>query len=85
MSALHSLLDPRWTTGCPIYTRGEVIGDTLVHCVGVPFVYWAATLLVETATKRLCNVRALSVFCSTAAMQLQTRAVTTTTAVRLPA
>ena len=55
--ALHSLLDPP-CAGCPIYTRGEVIGDTLVHCVGVPFVYWAATLLVETATQRLGNVRA---------------------------
>jgi len=45
-------------TGCPIYTRNEVIGDTLVHCVGVPFVLWASVSMVQLAHARLGAVRA---------------------------
>ena len=43
--------------GCPIYTRAEVIGDTVVHCVGVPFAFTAAYVMISTATARLGEVR----------------------------
>ena len=43
--------------GCPIYTRNEVLADTLVHVVGVPFGIVASYLMLEEVHARLPQVR----------------------------
>ena len=48
--------------GCPIYTRNEVLADTLVHVVGVPFGIVASYLMLEEVHARLPQVRGARVF-----------------------
>ena len=47
----------RRLAGCPIYTRTEIVADTLVHVVGVPFGFAASYIMLEEVHARLPQVR----------------------------
>ena len=49
-------LTPFCLAGCPIYTPAEVVADTLVHVVGLPFGFGASYIMLEEVHARLPQV-----------------------------